>query len=366
MLERYGHGGDLATAEERFGLPADSFLDYSSNMNPLGPPGAVRELLGRYLDEITKYPDPVSRKLRGKLAAKHGVAESSILVGNGAAELIDLAVRTLNPSRMAIAAPCFGEYGDAAKKAVVPVYECLLRSDSDFALDEEWVSEALHASGADLYLLGSPNNPTGALVEPVQIARLLNTGATVVLDEAFLDFLPDGEQLSLAKEASMHGRLFVLRSMTKFYAIPGIRLGYIVGHPESLEEMRRLQVPWSVNSLAQAIGEAVLEDEAFARETMAWLRSESSYLRAELRKLGCRVYPGSANYVLVRLPEEASYTSSELQREMGRRGVLIRDASLFSGLDDRYIRVAVKLRDQNARLIASLRDAFQTLGGSVK
>nr|WP_306812930.1 threonine-phosphate decarboxylase CobD [Paenibacillus soyae] len=363
-MERYGHGGDLATAEERFGLPADGFLDYSSNMNPLGPPAAVREILARYMDEISKYPDPVSRKLRAKLAKKHGIDQSAILVGNGAAELIDLAVRALRPSRMAIAAPCFGEYGDAAKKAGVPVYEGLLRSDADFELGEQWVTEALEASGADLYLLGSPNNPTGALVEYRHIQRLLDSGATVVLDEAFLDFLPDDEHRSLAAEASTNGRLFVLRSMTKFYAIPGIRLGYIVGHPEALEAMRRLQVPWSVNSLAQAIGAAVLEDEAFAGETWAWLQSESEFLRAELRKLGFRDYPGAVNYLLVRLPDDAPFTSTELQQEMGRRGALIRDASLFTGLDHRYIRLAIKLRAQNARLIGVLREAIASLGGS--
>ncbi|MEK3882274.1 threonine-phosphate decarboxylase CobD [Paenibacillus sp. PL2-23] len=366
MLEQYGHGGDLATASERFGLPADAFLDFSSNMNPLGPPAAVHQALLAYGEELPRYPDPVSRRLRNRLADKHGISMDAILVGNGAAELIDLAVRALKPSKMAIAAPCFGEYEDAAKRAGIPVYAGHLRAAADFVLDERWVEEALERSGADLYMLGSPNNPTGACIEPSLIRRLLESGATVVLDEAFLDFVPHVDRMTFVKEASLRGSLFVLRSMTKLYAIPGIRLGYMTGNPQALETMKRLQVPWSVNSLAQAIGCAVLEDEAFMKATWTWLSEESEFVRNGLRRLGCRDYPGNANYVLVRLPEGAPFTSAELQSAMGSRGVLIRDASLFRGLDERYIRVAVKGRADNERLLEALRASLESLGGGCR
>lgn len=355
MLERYGHGGDLRTAEECYGLPSSSFLDYSSNMNPLGPPKVVRETLSRYAEHIDRYPDPVTRGLTRLLSERHNIAESSILVGNGAAELIDLVVRARRPQVGAVAVPCFSEYGDAIRKTGAKLYEGLLDEKDCFRLDERWIEEALKQSKANLFMLGSPNNPTGGLVEPALVGKLLVSGATVVVDEAFMDFMPDEESYSLVKEASKNRNLFVVRSMTKFYSIPGIRLGYIIGHPESLEELRRLQVPWSVNSLAQAIGEAVLTEEEFVRDTLDWLQEERPRLTEELEALGFYVFPSKSNYLLLRLPERLGLTSGELQHELGLKGVLIRDASHFPGLGERHIRVAVKLRDQNDRLVEALR-----------
>lgn len=358
MLERYGHGGDLRTAEESFGLPASSFVDFSSNMNPLGPPSVVRDTLITYINKIMNYPDPGVRGLTNKLAEVHGVPSSSILIGNGAAELIDLAVRSIRPEGAAVAVPCFGEYGDAVRKLGASLYEGPLMETNGFRLDERWIEAALNRSGADMYMIGSPNNPTGEVVEPSFIGKLLDSGATVVVDEAFMDFVPEEPKLSLIRKASMNKKLYVLRSMTKFYSIPGIRLGYIVGHPESIAELRRLQVPWSVNSLAQQIGEAVLEDEAFARDSIAWLLQERPYLADELKKLGFQAFASQTNYLLLRLPDSLTLTAHELQREMGSRGILIRDASRFPGLNERYIRVAVKLREQNKQLIDALMECM--------
>ncbi|WP_162848493.1 threonine-phosphate decarboxylase CobD [Paenibacillus nanensis] len=364
MLERYGHGGDLKSAEESFGLPASSFLDFSSNMNPYGPPAAVFDALLHYKHDITNYPDPVSRSLRAKLAQRHGIEPDSILVGNGAAELIDLAVRALRPAKAAIAVPCFAEYGDAIRKSGAALYEGRLSAASGFQLDRSWVSAAIAESGASLYMLGSPNNPTGALIDPALIRELLESGATVIVDEAFMDFVPEEGRFSLLKEAAFRRNLLVLRSMTKFYSIPGIRLGYIVGHPEALAPLRALQVPWSVNSLAQSIGEAVLDDEEFARTSLAWLQEERPFLQRELQSFGLYVHESQTNYLLLRIPDELLMTAAALQREMGKKGVLIRDASKFPGLDDSYIRVAVKRREQNERLIGTLRTILTENGVS--
>ncbi|EXX84535.1 cobalamin biosynthesis protein CobQ, partial [Paenibacillus darwinianus] len=196
--------------------------------------------------------------------------------------------------------------------------------------------------------------PTGRLCDPQLVRRLVEEGHMVVLDEAFIDFLPDADRLSLIRFACETPRLIVLRSMTKLYAVPGIRLGYAAGHPDMIAAMRDLQVPWSVNSLAQAIGEAVLGDRAFVERTTAWLQAERPYLAGRLSRLGLRVIPGSANYILFELPAETGMTAADLQRSMGRRGVLIRDASHFAGLSAGYCRVAVKLRADNDRLAETL------------
>ncbi|MDQ0059786.1 threonine-phosphate decarboxylase CobD [Paenibacillus harenae] len=355
MLERYGHGGDMHTAEEAFGRAADSFLDFSSNMNPLGPPPSVKKKLADYAELIDRYPDPAVRGLRKKLAHHHGIDEQSIMIGNGAAELIDLVVRSLNPRVTALAIPCFDEYGDAVRKIGGSIYEIALSADNRFMLDPEAVGSAIEASAASLYMLGSPNNPTGQLVDPKLIMALLDSGAYVVVDEAFMDFVPDEERYSLVREAAMNDRLFVIRSMTKFYSIPGIRLGYIIGVPKSLSGLRRLQVAWSVNSLAQMIGEAVLEEREFARLTHSWLAEERPWLVRQLNRLGFEVNDGVTNYLLLRIPRELRTSASMLQLAMGKEGVLIRDASRFPGLDHTYIRVAVKRRTQNEALVETFK-----------
>ncbi|MGO4344447.1 threonine-phosphate decarboxylase CobD [Paenibacillus sp. MCAF9] len=359
MLERYGHGGDLRTAEEAFDIPAHKFVDFSSNMNPLGAPLSVKQALLTYADMIEQYPDPAVRGLRKKLAELHNIDAQSIVVGNGAAELIDLIVRTLQPKLTTLAIPCFDEYGDAIRKIGGAVYEIKLSSHMQFklSLDSEHLCEA--AATGSLVMLGSPNNPTGQLVDPELIRALLSKGAYVVVDEAFMDFVPDEARYSLVQEATKHERLFVIRSMTKFYAIPGIRLGYIVGMPRTISGLRRLQIPWSVNSLAQLIGEAVLDEKDYAERTLAWLEQERPWLMSELEAIGFEVNPSAANYLLIRIPNDAGLSASMLQLEMGKQGVLIRDASRFAGLDHTYIRVAIKLRQQNEQLIAAFKHCLQ-------
>ncbi|WP_214629409.1 threonine-phosphate decarboxylase CobD [Paenibacillus agaridevorans] len=360
MLERYGHGGDLRTASEVFGRSAESFDDFSSNMNPLGPPPSIRNVLAGYLEHIHAYPDPASRALKQTLADRHGIPENAILVGNGAAEIIDLAVRAIRPGITALAMPCFDEYVDAVRKLGGEIYPIPLDAEKEFELGEAEIDAALERSGADLYMLGSPNNPTGRLVDSGLIYRLLDSGAYVVLDEAFLDFVPDEGKVTLVQAAAQHERFIVIRSMTKFYSVPGIRLGYAVGKPSTISRLRKLQVPWSVNSLAQQIGEAALMDAEFEARSRQWLVTERKWLTDELRRMDMQVTPSEANYLLLRLPESSRLrlSASQLQLEMGRRGVLIRDASRFQGLDHRYIRVAIKLREQNERLLRALSECL--------
>ncbi|PWW06504.1 L-threonine O-3-phosphate decarboxylase [Paenibacillus cellulosilyticus] len=361
MLERYGHGGDLVTASDLFGITADQFVDFSSNMNPFGPPAAVFAVMESRWRELDRYPDPAVRGLRSKLAQRHGINVDNVLCGNGAAELIDLAIRALRPNGgVGLAVPCFGEYADAAEKYGGHIVRVPMLEDDSFRLSVERVMEAaLGDNRPEIWMIGSPNNPTGMTVDRELILKLLDTEAFVVIDEAFLDFVPNEEAISLVQEAAKRPNLLVIRSMTKFYAIPGIRLGYAVGSADTIAKMRGLQTPWSVNSLAQWIGEAVLDDVEYEQRTRRWLTEERQWLSADLGKLGCKVFDSVTNYLLVKLPDECAIDAAQLQQLMGQRGVLIRDASHFAGLDGRFIRLAVKLREQNERLIEALSACLQ-------
>ncbi|MUG70874.1 MULTISPECIES: cobyric acid synthase [Paenibacillus] len=366
MLEQYGHGGDLRTAADIFGQPKDGFLDFSSNMNPLGPPEAVRAMMADRWRELAHYPDPAVRELTLKLAARHGVDPACILVGNGAAELIDLTVRALRPGTTGLVRPSFSEYEEAVHKCGGRIVDIPVQADRGFELQLPALQAA--AAGCDLLFLGHPNNPTGRLL-PADVRQALAEGSLgkggcesphTIVDEAFLDFVAEEERFTLARAAAQSRRLIVIRSMTKFYAVPGIRLGYAVAHPERIAELRRLQVPWSVNAPAQWIGAAALDDRDYAQRTLAWLKPAREQLVAGLRGLGLQVYDSEVNFVLFSL-RPLGLRIGDLQREMGRRGILIRDASTFPGLDASYGRLAVKRPEDHRRLIAALREALEAL-----
>ncbi|SDC00844.1 L-threonine O-3-phosphate decarboxylase /adenosylcobyric acid synthase (glutamine-hydrolysing) [Paenibacillus sp. UNCCL117] len=360
MLERYGHGGDLWTAEELYGIPREKMIDYSSNMNPLGPPDAVKTIMTEKWRELIHYPDPAVRELTARLAAKHGVEPSCVLVGNGAAELIDLAVRMLRPRVTGLVSPSFGEYEETVERAEGRSIGIATDEPSGFVPALEALREA--AGSCDALILGHPNNPTGRVL-PEEVLRWLAAGADgsrVVVDEAFLDFTEREEQLTLAREAAASAHLIVIRSMTKFYAVPGIRLGYAIAHPDVIARMRRLQVHWSVNALAQWIGLAALADSGYSQRTLAWLPPARDRMTSGLRELGLQVYESDVNFILFTV-KPLGLKITDVQRELGRRGVLLRDASTFKGLDDTYGRLAVKEEADNMRVLRMLKEALETL-----
>ena len=357
MLERYGHGGDLLTASELFGQPVNMFLDYSSNMNPAGPPSCVETIFREQWSEIVRYPDPTARMLRQKIADYYKVPEEAVLIGNGAAELIDLAVRVTQPTTVAVAAPSFIEYSDNARRAGAELHFIPLHFEHRFELQVEDVSHALQ--NAEMIILGHPNNPTGRLI-PDRVRELLDlTERTVMVDEAFIDFLEDEEKMTFIRHAPHRRNLIVVRSMTKFFAVPGIRLGFVVAHPDLIENMRRLQVHWSVNHFSQLIGESVLEDGQYIAETKIWASSERTWFYHRLVQLGFDVIESSVNYLLVKLPEHVPYDVPELQKRLGKKGILIRDASRFPGLNERFFRLAVRLRDDNQVILHTLQLLLQ-------
>lgn len=312
-----------------------------------------------YVDHIQSYPDPAVRELTRLLAQKHRVGEEHILVGNGAAELIDLSVRHLQPQTTGLALPCFGEYTDAVRKAGSRIEALWLQEEQGFVLQANQVKQ--RGVRPELWLLGTPNNPTGQLLERDVVQTLLDQGSHVILDEAFMDFVAEEVDYSWASEAAASDRLMVIRSMTKFYDIPGIRVGYIIGSAARIRALRELQVPWSVNSLAERIGCAVLQDEEYPRRTLSWLPQERDWLVSQLKALRLLVYDSAANYVLLRIPPAWEVRVDELQTELGQAGVLIRNASMYEGLSEGYLRLAVKLRDDNKRLLDSLAAALDRL-----
>ena len=346
------HGGDWAGFASRHGqMP----LDFSVNVSPLGVPGSVRRAIERAAAEADRYPDPLCRALRGEIAKKEGAAAEHILCGNGAAELIFRAVLARRPHRALLLAPTFAEYEAALRIAGCQIAYYGLREENGFVLDSG-ILEAIQP-GLDMVFLCQPNNPTG-LTTPrsslLQIlARCRETGALLVLDECFCDFLDEPSASSLTGELlNWRNHLLILKSFTKLYAMAGVRLGYCLSADTALlEAMASAGPPWSVSSLAQAAGMAALAETDYVRQVRALIRTERPRLAASLEGFGLRVIPGEANYLLFQC-------RSPLASLMAEQGILLRECGNYRGLDETWYRVSVRTRAENERLIQTVREVL--------
>lgn len=347
------HGGDRVALARRSGRPAESLLDFSANINPLGMPASARAALLATIDELGHYPDPACTALRTAIARHLRVAPEQIVVGNGAEQLIWWLPRLLNARRVLVTAPAYVDYRRAAGIWQRPVHSLPLGPDDGFALDLGRLSADVQAG--DLIWIGQPNNPTGRLVEPeaLHAAVIAHPHADWAIDEAFIDFVAAG--------ASAVGwgltNLIVVRSMTKFYALAGLRLGYAVLAPERAAEWASLLPEWSVNALAAAAGEALLSDPGlvdFRRRTRQLIGRERKHLSAGLRGLGLRVFDSAANYLLLRLPDAGPQAADLAARLLLDEGIAVRLCCDYPGLDSRYLRVAVRTGAENRRLLTAL------------
>ncbi|PXX99667.1 threonine-phosphate decarboxylase CobD [Halomonas sp. LBP4] len=348
-----GHGGQAAPLLARFGLPADhAVLDFSANINPLGPPAWLPGRLAESLAGVARYPDPEYREARAAIASAEGVTPAQVLPTNGGAEAILLAAALHAGGRAAIVQPTFSEYARACRHHGLPV-DALRLAGQHFELDEPAARAAL--ARCDVLFLCRPNNPTGSLIPRGAIERLLaaglEQGCTLVVDEAFIDFVTPDERLTPL--LATWPNLILLRSLTKLYAIPGLRLGYLLGSAGTVARARALQMPWSVNHLAASLVAPLLADHDFLARTRRWFATEQPRLQAGLSAAGLEVIPSSANFFLVQ-PAEGPAVTDDLFEALLRSGILARHTRNFPGLDGGWLRLALRSRADNDRLLAVL------------
>lgn len=361
-IEVFGHGGDVETAASRFGGNAADFLDFSANINPLGPPKEVLEALEQGLQSVLRYPDPGHRGFKALLSERLGVPQDHISVGNGAAESMALIMLGLAPRKVGTVEPGFSEYRSLARQFGAEVQHVEGREELQWRAEPEDIERLMER--VNLLFLGQPNNPNGVQY-PVEVLHRLarqaeKTNTVLVIDEAFMDFIPESRRQSLAPRLDEYPQVIIIRSMTKFYAIPGLRLGYALGRSEWIRAMTDKQVTWSVNGLALIAGEACLRSgEHFEQETLAQITGERMRLMKGLASYGCEVTPGEANFILVRLPER--WTAASMQSTLGKRGILIRSCAMYPGLGERHVRLAVKDAEANGRLLDVLGDVIGQL-----
>ncbi|MDZ8186669.1 MAG: threonine-phosphate decarboxylase CobD [Nostoc sp. ChiSLP02] len=356
-MRQPAHGGNLAWAAALAGCPPDAILDFSASISPLGPPNSAIAAIVSQIGNIKHYPDPSYSELRLALSHFHKLPPEWILPGNGSAELLTLIGKELSELAATILiTPAFGDYYRTLAACKAKVLESPLISAQQGAMSAELVislgAQHLTPSADCGLLLNNPHNPTGKLFSRQSILPYLEQFALVVVDEAFMDFVPPDEDQSLIPVVEKYANLVILRSLTKFYSLPGLRLGYAIAHPDCLAKWQLWRDPWPVNTLAAAAAMAALQDKEFQQQTWTWLPPTRNQLFQGLAEIpGLQPQASAVNFLLV----ESEKSTSELQQELLKHHqILIRDCLSFKELGDRFFRVAVRQECDNQRLIAAL------------
>lgn len=361
-MSQPGHGGNLDWAAAIASCDRDAIIDFSASISPLGPPKSAISALRANLDNLSHYPDPDYWELRTALGKLHQLPPDWILPGNGSAELLTWAGWDLATfASTALVTPAFGDYWRSLKAFnasihPLPIFgmqglEPYLKCDCNFLLSEQSSLHSYTPLERGL-LLNNPHNPSGKLFLRESIAPYLEEFALVVVDEAFMDFLPPGQQQSLIPLVEKYPNLVILRSLTKFYSLPGLRIGYAIAHPGKLNSWRSRRDPWSVSTLAAAAAIAMIQDTAFQQQTWAWLPPAREKLFKSLAQLpGLQPWTSAANFLLV-----SSQTSVKQlqQRLLQQHRILIRDCLSFPELGDSYFRVAVRSSQENEQLVSAI------------
>lgn len=325
--------------------PAD-WIDFSSNVNPYGPSPRVWDALRDV--PIGRHPDPRATPLRDALSAMQNVSARQLIVGNGSVDLIyHLAVAYLRArDRVLIAAPTFGEYAAASAMMGARVVEYRARPENDFALDVDALLAQARACPPRFMFLCNPNNPTGKYLARADVEKILRAcpDALVVLDEAFVRFVAEAWE---ARALLRYDNLLILRSLTKDYALTGLRVGYAIASAELIASLEKVQPPWSVNAFAQAATLAALRDEAHLRASLTALARAKNDLVSDLTRLGLRVIPSATHFFLVQVA-----SASEFARQLRARKIIVRDGTSW-GLPN-FVRIATRTPEENARLVAAI------------
>ncbi|MCX7923570.1 MAG: threonine-phosphate decarboxylase CobD [Clostridia bacterium] len=362
QLKQNAHGGNIYKASKNLGIGIQDILDFSANINPLGLPPGLKEAIFSSIEALANYPDPDYSSLKAGIAGYLNIPEDTIIVGNGASEVIFLLMEALKPKKVLIPAPTFSEYSRAAERCGADIEYFELREEENFVLD---INELKHKidEGVEAVFICNPNNPTSTVLKKNKIFEILEytyeREMLIIVDEAFIELTVDSSNNSMVEYLSKYKNLFIIRAFTKLFAIPGLRLGYGLGHYDVINKMWNLKTPWSVNSLACCVGEILHGIEPYLQETTRWLAEEKSWLYSELRAIPkLKVFEPQTNFILIKL-EENDLNVTKLRELMETRGILIRDASNFKYLNDKFFRVAIKDRGSNIKFLKELSEIMK-------
>lgn len=360
MKDTQLHGGDLEEISRLYGIPKEKITNFGGNVNPLGLPEEVKSAIKDNLSVICNYPDVSYIKLKEAIALYTGAEAESILVGNGSTELISTYIKTLSPKESIIISPAYSEYQRELEMAGSSITLFPLKEKDGFALDLRALKE-LVTDETGLVVLCNPNNPTGSFVTEKRLRELLTClkehGAYLMVDETYIEFADDVKEVSAMPLTREFENLFIIRGTSKFFACPGLRLGYSACSDAGLrEKAAAFKDPWSVNSYAELAGCVMFTAEDFIKRTRNLIISERKKIRAELEGLkSIRLYDTQSNFFLFKLLRD-DITAADVFKRLLSKGLLVRDCSSFPYLDGHYIRFCIQMPDENDMLLKELKE----------
>jgi len=356
----YFHGGNVWEVSEKYKIPVDQIIDFSISTNPLGAPEKAVESIRQHLNLIHHYPDPDHEWLLEALAKSVGVAPNNVVVGNGSTELIYLfnEVFLEEGYEAVIPVPTFSEYKAAIERFGGSVVFIKCDSANNFKLNLQELENSVTKKTRTIFLC-NPNSPTGWLYEKADILRIIKFAADenvlVFVDEDYIDFVDDSKRYSMAEYVNEYNNLFVLRSLTKFFGLAGVRIGFGVGSPDLVNVLKRVIMPWSVNSLAMfAAAEAVKDTEFIKKSRLLLSKSKRQMLEIFKTVPWLKVYPSETNFLLIEIIRD-DLTSTQLAEGLAKKGLLIRDCKDFDGLNNRFFRVTVRKPEENRKLVEQIK-----------
>jgi threonine-phosphate decarboxylase len=369
MRKTISHGGNIYAAARMLAVDVKQILDLSASINPLGMPQSVRSAIIRHIRFAEHYPDPDCLDLTHAIAHHYKIDPETIVCGNGSTELIHLIVRALRPEMALIPAPTFAEYeraivthskGCALTASKIHFFQ--LTKQHNFQLNADAYISAMHAMATRrsnkrnnprtnaIAFICNPNNPTGLLLSRSDVLKIAKAAEEIkcylVVDEAFIDFCPGASIIGFAVN---HPHLIIVRSMTKFYALAGIRLGFGVFPLPIARRLQMIREPWAVSTIAQIAGYAALQDHGFITKTHRLISREKHFLESSFRSRDITYLPSAANYYLLNI-----LNAEMIIQSLAQKGILVRSCGSFRGLSNSYIRIAVRSHAENTRFLEEL------------
>ena len=357
------HGSDLEKIEEIYGIKKEDIVSFSANVNPLGVSARIKSELASHIDAISSYPDREYTKLRSVIAAYCGTDKDNILVGNGSTELITLFIKTISPKKAVIIGPTYSEYERELSLAGGSSLYFPLNEADDFALDDKSLISSLNES-VDILILCNPNNPTSTAVTRKQMRHILDACKTynifVLIDETYIEFCENYDNINCVPLTASYNNLCLLRGTSKFFASPGLRLGYAICQDADLmKDIAAIKDPWTINSLAEVAGQLMFTDREYIDATKKLIFSERARVVLALRKInGIKVYEPSANFVLCRITKPGVDADILFDKAI-RANMMIRNCSSFPYLDNTYFRICFMNPEDNNRLLTLIKDVIE-------
>ncbi len=353
------HGSDIEKICEYYHLKKEDIINFGANVNPLGLSASVKAALASHLDILSSYPDREYTSLREVLSAYCRIPSDYILPGNGSSELISLLIDALSPKHTLILGPTYSEYSRELSFSGSTQEYYHLKEGQDFRLDADDLCTVLAKGNYDLLIICNPNNPTSSAILHDDMEKLLcfcaDHGVFVMIDETYVEFAPDIEAVTAVPFTQRFTNLCVLRGVSKFFAAPGMRLGYAVtGNPDFLRKMKEKQIPWSLNSAGAYAGELLFQDQDYIDRTRQLILTERGRMYDALSQLASfKVFQPYANFLLLKILKEEK-TAFDVFETCIKNGLMIRDCSSFQCLDGEFVRFCIMMPEDNSRLLKVL------------